>query len=118
MKESIEDRILGRLKGFTEALENKEVISEKFTCRKVVLTLEPTPYKPDLVKRTRNVLGASQAIFAQFLGVSTSTVQAWEQGENTPNVMACRFMDEIRVAPDYWRERLRNLVVPKESGAC
>ena len=48
----------------------------------------------------------SQRIFAQFLGVSVDAVQSWEGGVNTPSDMACRFMDEIRFNPEYWRKRL------------
>jgi len=39
-------------------------------------------------------------------------VRAWEQGENIPIDIAKRFMDEIRHDPDYWRARLREIVVP------
>jgi len=112
-KPSVEDRIISRLKGFSKALENKEVITERFTCRKIELDLQPTPYKPELVKTTRELLGVSQALFAQFLGVSVKTVRAWEQGKNSPKDMACRFMDEIRHDPKRWRERLRELFVEK-----
>ena len=67
----------------------------------MVLDLLPMPYGPALVKRTRAILSVSQGIFAQFLGVSVNTVQAWERGINVPKDVACRFMDEIRHNPDY-----------------
>jgi len=117
MKASVGTRVVERLNRFAEALENKEVISERFTCRRVVLDLEPTPYNPKLVKMTRAILGASQAVFAQFLGVSVKTIQAWEQGTNTPNDMACRFMDEIRRDPKYWRNRFKGSIVAKGTRA-
>src|SRR5262245_7784228 len=113
MKPSVASRIVGRLKEFTEALENKEVISERFTCRTIVLDLRPTPYDPKLVRRTRELLGASQTVFALLLGVSVKTVSSWEQGTNTPSDMACRFMDEIRRNPGYWVNRLREAAVTK-----
>jgi len=100
------DKILKRLGGFVEALAKKEPISERFTCRTVELKLEPQAYSPALVKQTREILGVSQALFAQFLGASVKTVSAWERGAKTPNDMACRFMDEIRLDPKYWRGRL------------
>ena len=114
-KKSVENRIIDRLKGFTKALEDGDDISVRFTSRKVVLNLEPTEYDPELVKKTRAILGASQAIFAQFMGVSTSTVQAWELGDNTPSDMACRFMDEIRFKPEYWLKRFSESVIPRET---
>ena len=113
MKASVASRIGSRLKELTEALQSGAKISDHFTCRKVVLDLRPTPYDPKRVKETRRLLRASQAVFAQFLGVSIQTVRAWEQGENTPRDVACRFMDEIRHNPAYWLERLTQASVTK-----
>ncbi len=74
---------------------------------------KPGPYGPEQVKETRRLLNASQALFAKFLGVSASTVRAWEHGTNVPSALACRFMDEIRREPERWVERLRSAVVYK-----
>ena len=106
MKRSLGKIVADRLNEFAEALESGKPLSAKFTCRKVVLNLLPVPYAPALVKKTRAILSVSQSIFAQFLGVSIDAVQAWESGGNTPSDMACRFMDEIRHDPKYWRKRL------------
>ena len=107
---SVESEILEALSEFTDALKKGEV-AERFTCRQIKLDLKPTPYNPELVKTTRNLLKVSQTLFARFLGISPKTVRSWEQGINTPSPMACRFMDEIRRSPDYWMERLREAVV-------
>jgi putative transcriptional regulator len=117
MKPSAEDKIIQGLESFADALEKGEDITTRFTCRKIALNLEPTQYTPELVKDARQKLGMSQALFAQFLGVSTSAVQAWEQGEKTPKDIACRFMDEIRNNPAYWRERFLELAEPKSASA-
>ena len=102
------------LQDFADALKHdRKHITEKFTCHKVTLDLKPTKYDPKMVKTTRDLLNASQAVFAKFLGVSLSCVRAWEQGINVPENAACRLMDEIRHAPDYWRKRMRSLVVKK-----
>ena len=113
MKRSVASRVGSRLKELAEALQSGARLSDQFTCRKVVLDLPATPYDAKLVKETRRLLGASQAVFAQLLGVSVKTVCAWEQGENTPSDMACRFMDEIRHNPPYWLERLTRSSVTK-----
>jgi DNA-binding transcriptional regulator YiaG len=111
---------VGRLlaEGFEELASefktNKKKISEKFTCHKLALDLNPKPYSSELVKKTRKILNASQAVFAQFLGVSPQTVRAWEQGVNTPRDSACRLMDEIRHDPRYWQARIQELVVVKK----
>jgi putative transcriptional regulator len=65
-----------------------------------------------MVKETRKLIRASQAIFAQFLGVSLSAVRDWEQGIKPPGGAACRIMDEIRRNPDYFVGRLRELSSP------
>jgi putative transcriptional regulator len=116
MKSSVGKQIIEGLREFTEALEKDEPISEKFTCRTITLDLLPVPYSPKTVKATRRLLGTSQRVFAQFLGVSVKTVSAWEQGKTGIGDMACRFMDEIRRNPEYWRKRLRESV--KVKGAC
>ena len=77
--------------------------------------LQPTQYDAASVKKVRKLLGASQSIFARFLGVTAKTVQSWEQGQSTPSDMACRFLDEIRAAPEYWLNRLRRMVTTKPS---
>ncbi|MCI0380482.1 MAG: helix-turn-helix domain-containing protein [Gemmataceae bacterium] len=110
MKGSVEKRIVDRLQEFTEALERGEKISDKFTIRRVVRRVEPKPYEPRAVKKVRQSLGASQSVFALFLGVSVKTISAWEQGVNPPNRMARRFMDEIRKDPEHYRKRLLQIV--------
>jgi putative transcriptional regulator len=113
MKPSVEKKIIGRLEEFAEALERREPIPEEFTCRRVALTSNPRPYSPKMVKAIRQRLGASQAVFALFLGVSPKTVAAWEQGVNAPSKLACRFMDLIGHDPSRYREVLRSMVVAK-----
>ena len=111
-RKSVGERIVGALKEFAEAVEAGDDLQQRFTCRTVRLNLTPQSYSPELVKKTRHLLGTSQAIFAQFLGVSASAVQDWEQGAKPPKGSACRLMDEIRSNPDYWIRRLKELSTP------
>lgn len=113
---SVGMKIIEGLREFTEALENDEPIAERFTCRSITLDLVPMAYDQKAVKATRTLLRASQGIFAQFLGVSVKSVRAWEQGTNTPSEIACRFMDEIRRNPEYWRGRLRESITVARTG--
>jgi putative transcriptional regulator len=106
---SIGGELVRRLKRFAETLENTEEIAERFTCRSVKLNLGPMSFRPEMVRETREVIRASQAIFAQFLGVSLSAVRDWEQGIKPPNGAACRLMDEIRRNPEYFVSRLKEL---------
>ncbi len=113
MAKSIGGKIVKRLGAFTESLEKNETITERYTCRTISLDLEPKGYNPVLVKQTREILGLSQALFALFLGVAKSTICAWEQGDKKPQPIACRFMDEIRRAPDHWRARVQEIARSK-----
>lgn len=109
---SVGTKIVSRLKRFAESLERGEDITERFTVRTIKLNLEPKPYSPELVRSARNKLRSSQAIFAQFIGVSVKTVQDWEQGLELPSGAACRLMDEIRRNPKYFLRRLTESAVP------
>jgi len=106
-------KILKRLGTFVDVMGKTQNLSERFTCRKIELKLMPELYNPKKVKNIRKILGVSQALFAQFLGVSARTVAAWERGAKTPQDIACRFMDEIRRNPDYWKARLIESAKPK-----
>jgi putative transcriptional regulator len=112
-KASVGTRIIRGLQELVESLEKKEPIAKKFNFRRIELNLKPTPYDPEMVKKTREVLEVSQAVFARLLGVSVRSVRSWEQGINTPSDIACRFMDEIRRDPPYWVKRLKSAAVPK-----
>jgi putative transcriptional regulator len=105
-RQRVGERIVGALASFVDVLESGEKLSEKFTCRKMVLDLRPVRHDPASVKAIRNQLNVSQAVFAQLLGVKPSTIQSWEQGRQTPGEMACRFLDEISDDPEYWRKRI------------
>ena len=114
MKRTVGGEIVNRLKGLNAAIKSGESISARFTCNRVILDLRPREYDPKMVKKIRKSLGVSQALFAQFIGVSTSAVRSWEQGTNPVPGMACRFMDEIHRDPPYWLNRLSEAVVDKQ----
>jgi putative transcriptional regulator len=115
------ERPIGRLiaEGLQEIAEglrnDRKNFASRFTCHKVALDLAPTEYSADTVRETRSKLDCSQAIFAQFIGVSIGAVRNWEQGINMPEHAARRLMDEIRHDPKYWKTRLRQLVVLKRA---
>lgn len=104
-KPSAEKRIIDGLQSLVDALRNGEEVEKRFSCRKIELDMKATSYNANKVKSTRGKLGLSQALFAKFLGVSEATVRAWEGGRKEPSDIACRFMDEIRYNPEYWRDR-------------
>ena len=109
---NIERDLVEGLEGFLADLKTVASIEKKYTCRQVVLDLEPHTYTAEMVKATRRLLNASQPLFAKFLGVSVKAVCKWEQG-SAPNGIACRFMDEIRRNPEFWRDRLASSISVK-----
>jgi putative transcriptional regulator len=109
--------VVEALSEFYEALEEgPEAVTRRFTVRTVELDPKPRSYTGGEVKRVRDLLGLSQPLFARFLGVSVKAVRAWENGGKKPSDIACRFLDEIALKPDYWRERVDQLVVARTGG--
>jgi putative transcriptional regulator len=61
-------------------------VMEKRTMREFDdLCLTPIrPFEPDAIRALRLREGASQAVFARYLNVTTSLVSQWERGEKHP----------------------------------
>ena len=99
-------KIAAALERFRDAIKSGTPIAHHYTLRRVKLDLTPRTFGPDEVKGIRAMIGVSQPIFGQFLGVDVKTVRSWEQGRRTPSGMACRFLEEIQASPEHWRSRL------------
>jgi putative transcriptional regulator len=108
-------KILAAIEEATEILRAEGLESKRLTIRtyKVPPTLRVC--RPGDVKRVRELLGASQAVLAGFLGVNVNTVRSWEQGKRLPQPIACRFLSEIESDPNYWRQRIGQGAVEVES---
>jgi len=50
-------------------------------------------YSGEDVKVIRNNINMTQRVFAEALGVSAKTVEAWESGTNTPSGVARRMLE-------------------------
>jgi putative transcriptional regulator len=53
--------------------------------RTTILPTPPEPMDAAAIRALRERIGASQAVFAMALNVSTKTVQAWESGVRVPD---------------------------------
>lgn len=73
------------------------------TARKAYLEGPPW-YPPHIVREVRHRLSVSQAIFAQMMGVSASTVRAWEQGKREPEGAARRLLQLAELHPEVLKE--------------
>jgi DNA-binding transcriptional regulator YiaG len=99
-------RIIAAIEEATEILRKEGLESKRLTIRTYTGPPAPHVWRSADVKRVREVLGASQAVLAAFLGVNVNTVQSWEQGKRIPQPIACRFLAEIESDPGYWRQKI------------
>jgi putative transcriptional regulator len=76
--------------GLNEALE---VSKGNLHVRRRKVTISPVPeFNANKIKEIREALNLSQMIFAEAIGVSVKTVEAWESGRNKPQGPASRFL--------------------------
>ena len=78
------------------------VTTMEVTARKAYVE-RPPYYPPYLVREIRQKLGVSQAIFAQMLGVSASTVRAWEQGKREAEGPVGRILQLAEMHPEIFK---------------
>jgi putative transcriptional regulator len=95
--------IIADLKRVNAALKAGVPLAEKFTVRSVRKVPDPSRYGPADVRRARRLVGVSQPVFAQLLGVSAALVRAWECGQRTPSPLARRLLDQVNANPSAWR---------------
>ena len=100
-------RIISALQQAIDAERAGERPSVRFTVRQVEMPDDPGEYTAAQVRRVRDLLNVSQAIFARLIGASEGLVKAWEQGGREPSRMARRLLDDMRAQPDRWRHMVR-----------
>lgn len=71
------------LQGVQEAIEYSKGL--RHDLRTTLLPLPPEAMDAEGVRRLRERIGTSQAVFAMALNVSPRTVQAWESGARVPD---------------------------------
>ena len=108
-----EAEIVAALSVFLGAVQ-EGTVKDRFTVRTVSRNLQPRIYTSDDARRTRELLGLSQTLFAHFLGVSVKLIRACEQGQHELSGMVDRFLDEVVTNPEYWQARIRDLMGPRE----
>jgi putative transcriptional regulator len=99
-------RIVKALEKFADDVEAGVPIESKYTVRTVRVIPKPSSYSPARVRAVRELIGASQEVFAQLLAVSPMTIRSWEQGLRQPSPIARRFLDEIAMSPSHFRGRI------------
>jgi putative transcriptional regulator len=99
-------RVVAAIEEATELLRSEGLRGGRLTVRTYRLPPAPRDYRPEDVKRVRELLGTSQSVLAGFLGVNVETVRSWEQGKRPPQAIARRFLSELESDPAYWRRRI------------
>lgn len=89
--------------GLNEAVEDA-VSKEKKLVRRKLDIVPVKEYQADEVREIRKSTGMSQKTFANFLGVSDKTVEAWEAGMNHPSGAASRLLGMIEMDNDLVKE--------------
>ncbi|MCM1316402.1 MAG: helix-turn-helix domain-containing protein [Prevotella sp.] len=85
------------IQGLNEAIEYEKGTVKAKTAK---LTVAPLPdIASGDVKSIRLSLNMTQVIFAEVIGVSVKTVEAWEAGTNTPSGIARRMLSLLQSDP-------------------
>ena len=85
MTKQYRSRLMASIHETAEALNTAGVMSKQTLREFDQLCLTPVrPLAPEEIRNLRLREGASQAVFARYLNVSTGLVSQWERGEKHP----------------------------------
>ncbi|MHB1168695.1 MAG: helix-turn-helix domain-containing protein [Longimicrobiales bacterium] len=70
----------------------------RVTARDITLRAPKRPTAAQ-IRKIRNGLGLSQAVFGELLNVSASTIRAWEQGQRLPDGPSLRLLEVAEHEP-------------------
>ena len=84
-----------------DLLESAKQMKEKKAARKTVVVVS------DII-RARNKVNMSQPAFAELMGVSVRTLQAWEQGKRNPSGAAKTLLRVAETHPEILRKLARH----------
>lgn len=80
-----------------EAIEDAKAERNILKSETISIEIEPLiEYNADTIKKIRQNTGLTQSLFAQWLGVSTRTVEAWESGRNKPSGPSSRLLNLLQ----------------------
>ena len=85
----------------TDLLESAKQMKEKKAARKTVVVVSD-------ITRARNKVNMSQPSFAELMGVSVRTLQAWEQGKRNPSGAAKTLLRVAETHPEILRKLARH----------
>ena len=84
------------VRGLDEAIEGKNVKTSK----RSIAVMPIKHYSPKRIIEIRKKSNLSQKMFAEYMGVSIKTVEAWERGKNTPSGSSSRILSMFEMDDD------------------
>ena len=84
-----------------DLLESAKQMKEKKAARKTVVVVSD-------ITLARNKVNMSQPAFAELMGVSVRTLQAWEQGKRNPSGAAKTLLRVAETHPEILRKLARH----------
>jgi putative transcriptional regulator len=78
--------------GSVDIVAESKVTRRTVSARQVRLRRPQKP-TPQRIRKIRQELALSQAVFGELLNVSASTVRAWEQGQRAPDGPSLRLLE-------------------------
>lgn len=85
------------MKSLDEAVK---ISNDELKGRKQKVTISPvSDFSNVEIKNLRSKLHLTQLAFAQLIGVSIKTIEAWEKGTNSPNGSARRIIGMLKEDP-------------------
>jgi len=77
--------------GLKQAIDYEKGVGKARTVTYRIMPVKQ--YGNEEIKKIRNKAGMTQMVFANYLGVSKKTVEAWERGRTHPTGPAFRLID-------------------------
>ena len=90
------------MRGLHEAVEDAK--GKRKLPRRTVCVIPVKEYTAEEVKNIRHQTGISKKLFAEYMGVSDKTVEAWESGRNHPSGSASRILSMMEQNSDFTKE--------------
>lgn len=78
---------------------------------------EPKGFSAEQIRKLRLQIGLSQPVFAGILGITVNAIRNWEQGRNTPSMMARRFLEIIQDDPQGFLDQAESMAIYEEQRA-
>ena len=91
------------MSGLSESVEDAKSEGTKLN-RRIVTVIPVKKYQANEIQEIRKGTGMSQRVFADYMGVSCKTIEAWESGKNCPSGAASRLLNMMEMDENLTKE--------------